>query len=254
MEKLTPFFLLTFFSILFSWSQECIPSGLEVEFLDKNGESEELYNYDFSYTIEGRLKEAKIVVRDEATHILKFEKVETGTKITWFWDDEYDSHYLITPSGLFEFDEENSMDIENAEKLAISIENNLLTKYDYSSKTEQTNNYESNLLIKAIGTKKTNSNHIVWTNEYAYTNVVNPFYYLKDLGYLQISADNFVELYLTLSNKLLATYKYTSYKNGEEKVQQINYSHILNDNDCPIEFIDEDKSGKIIYRFSYNQK
>ena len=246
--------LLTILSIAISWSQNCVPIGLEIEFFDVNGESKELYNYNFSYYPEGGLKEVKILEKDEATHTLKFEKVASGAKIIWYWDGEYDSHYVVTPTSIYEFgDDENDVDIKNADDAySITIENNKLTKAHYSSSTEQTLSYENDLLVKAIGHKKnTDKTNKKWMEEYTYTDSTNPLYYLQELGYLYIFSKNFINLNITLFKKIPSKNKYTFYENGEEKVGLTNYNYKLKENNCPEEFESQDKYGKTVYRFTY---
>jgi len=238
----------TLFLTLICWSQNCLPDELEVERFDRNGKSAELSKYQFTYDDKGKIQKVRIEA-DESEQILKFEQVDLGKKITWLWDGEYDSHYVITSSDFFVFEDENDLNPENAEKYKVVYENGAIKQVHYSDTNNETFTKENGVVIKSVVKEVKLTRH---TN-YTYKDVSNPFFNLQELGFIQLYADNFIPLFLTLSEKVLASEKSTILKDGIETIQEHNntYDHTTNTNGCPSEFTIQEKFDKVVYRISY---
>ncbi len=236
-----------------SWAQECLVKELTQESFNENGESKERLQYSFSYTPNRELKE--ITIKDNSTtdgstnHTLKFEQVALGRKITWFWDGEYDSHYILSKEGLLEFasDDENDVNPENADKYPLVFENNQLT-FDEDSNT--TYSWKDSLVTTSIRQGRKFKN----TTVFGYADVPNPFYGLFELGAISISVDNFIPVLYTMPTKLFASEEVTQEKEGvkQDYDKTDKFSHTINQNQCVEQFtVDKGRRGKLVFTFTY---
>ncbi len=242
----------TIFCITVATSQSCLLKEFKQERVNEKGESKEVLEYQLFYAPDGKLKEIKI--EDNSTtdgstlHLLKFERVELGRKITWFWDGEYDTHFILTNDGLLEFngDNENDTNVENADTYPLTFENGKLT-FDEDGNT--TYNWKEEVINQSIRQGRKFKNTTVFT----YTDVANPLHGLFELGVIEISVGNFVPLIYTLPAKLLATEDITREKEGVK--QEYNgadkFSHTLNKSGCPEQFVVDKGNDKVIYTFAY---
>lgn len=246
---------LLIFALFFSTvvtAQNCVLKELKQELFDGQGNSQEMLQYQFFFAADGTLE--KIQIKDNSTssrnteHILKFENVEQGRKIAWFWDGEYETHFVLTKDSLLEFanDDENDMNAENAETYPLKFSNGKLT-FDEDGNT--TYNWKDDVIQQTVREGR----KFRTTTDFTYTNVPNPLYGLLELGIIEISVGNFIQLLHTLPTQLLATENRTREREGveEEYNKADQYSHTIKNGVCPEQFIIVQGSDKLVYTFIY---
>ncbi len=250
------FLLLAAFLITLSgWSQTCLVREMVQERVNEKGESKEKATYAFSYYEDNTLKEIKIEndypennISKDNTNTLKFEKIPLGTKITWFWNGEYDTHFVLTSNSFLEFDgdDENDLDTENADEYLLTYEEGKLI---YDEDSGITNTWEGGLVTKSkkVGRKTT------WTTTYEYADIPNPFFNFHELGIIDISVSNFIPFFYTLSSKLWISEETTATKEGVEVAydKEDKYNHTTNKNGCVEQFVVQERIDKVIFTFKY---
>ena len=251
-KTLFALFLISFFYSNWGTAQKCTLKELKQERFDEEGNSKELLQYQFFFATDGALE--KIQIKDNSTssrnteHILKFENVGQGRKITWFWDGEYDTHFILTKDHLFEFanDDGNDMDFENADTYPLTFTNGKLT---FDEDGNITYNWEDDLVRQTVREGR----KFKTTIDFTYTDVSNPLYGLLELGIIEISVGNFIELLHTLPAKLLATENRNRESGGveEEYNSADQYAHTIKNGNCPEQFSVVQGRDKLVYTFIY---
>ncbi|QLG44330.1 hypothetical protein [Costertonia aggregata] len=249
MKKIVYSLIMVLFFQAQSWAQTCAVKQMVQEEFNEEGESIEKKTYTLYYNQENVLEEVQIQTEEEDLNTLKFEKIGSDTKITWFLDGEYDRHFLVTNASILVFDgqDQNSFDVDYADEYLLTFENNLLTKID----DNRVFYWELGNVIKSESIGKKGKS----VTTYSYINAPNPFLSLHKLGAIDVLANSdFIPYIYTLSSQVINSEESVRIRNGEmtsNPGKDHKYSHKVNQDGCVIEFTEHAPYHKLMYTFKY---